>query len=67
MSLPLQGSHFRKLRDYIMGRVRCVKPKGDAVSTTKTVRNKVVKKSKVSVLHRLSKGGIEGRTRVLPQ
>jgi hypothetical protein len=24
---PLQGSHFRKLRDYIMGRVRCVKPK----------------------------------------
>ena len=29
---PLQGSHFRKLRDYIMGRVRCVKLKGDAVS-----------------------------------
>ncbi len=24
---PLHGSHFRKLRDYIMGRVRCVKPK----------------------------------------
>ena len=34
---PLQGSHFRKLRDYIMGRVRCVKPKGDAGSVTKTV------------------------------
>jgi hypothetical protein len=38
---PLQGSHFRKLCDYIMGRVWCVKPKGDAGSTTKTVRKKV--------------------------
>ena len=35
---PLQGSHFRKLRGYIMGRVRSVKPKGDAGSITKTVR-----------------------------
>lgn len=45
---PLQGSHFRKLRDYIMCRVRCVKPKGNAVSdsTSKTVRKKVVKKTK---------------------
>ena len=43
---PLQGSHFRKLRDYIMGRVRCFKPKGDAVSTSETVRKKAVKKSK---------------------
>ena len=43
---PLQGSHFRKLRDYIMGRVRCVKPKGDAGSTSKTVRNKVVRQEK---------------------
>jgi hypothetical protein len=33
---PLQGSHFRKLRDYIMGRVRCVKPKADGVSMVKT-------------------------------
>ena len=64
---PLQGSHFRKLRDYIMGRVRCVKPKGDAVSTTKTVRKMVVKKSKVSGLRRSAKGGIGGRTRILPQ
>ncbi len=29
---PLHGSHFRKLIDYIMGRVRCVKPKTVAVS-----------------------------------
>jgi hypothetical protein len=59
---PLQGSHFRKLRDYIMGRVRCVKPKADGVSVvkTKTAKKKVArKKSKV--------GGIKGRTKVLAQ
>jgi hypothetical protein len=27
MTKPLQGSLFRELRDYIMGRVRCIKPK----------------------------------------
>ncbi len=58
---PLQGSHFRKLRDYIMGRVRCVKPKADGVSVAKarTAKKKVAKKSKV--------GRIRGRTRVLAQ
>ena len=30
-----RGSHFRKLRDYIMGRVRCVKPKGEISVKTK--------------------------------
>jgi hypothetical protein len=55
----LQGSHFRKLRDYIMGRVRCVKPKGDAVS-------KKVVKTKVSGLRHSAKGGIGGR-KILPQ
>ncbi len=64
---PLQGSHFRKLRDYILGRVRCVKLKGDAISTTMAVRKKVVKKSKVSGLHCSVKGGIRGRTRILSQ
>jgi hypothetical protein len=52
---PLQGSHFRKLRDYIMGRVRCVKPKADGVGVAKakTAKKKVArKKSKV--------GGIRG-------
>jgi hypothetical protein len=29
---PLQGSQFRELRDYIMGRVRCIKPKADVIS-----------------------------------
>jgi hypothetical protein len=59
---PLQGSHFRKLRDYIMGRVRCVKPKADGVSVvkTKTAKKKAArKKNKV--------GGIKGRTKVLAQ
>ena len=55
---PLQGSNFRKLCDYIMSRVRCVKPKGDAGSISKTVTKKVKKKVKV---------GIKGCTRVLPR
>jgi hypothetical protein len=42
----LQGSHFRKLRDYIMGRVRCVKPKADGVgmAKAKTDKKKVARK-----------------------
>jgi hypothetical protein len=44
---PLQGSHFRKLRDYIMGRVWCVKPKADAFSIGKGAKKKVAKKSNV--------------------
>ena len=31
MTKPLQGSHFKRLRDYIMGKVRCVKPNGARV------------------------------------
>ncbi len=44
----MQGSHFRKLRDYIMGRVRCVKPKADGVSVvkTKTAKKKVARKKR---------------------
>jgi hypothetical protein len=61
---PLQGSHFRKLRDYIMGRVRCVKPKADAVSIGKAAKKKVAKKSKVSGLRCSTVGGIKGRTRI---
>ncbi len=64
---PLQGSHFRKLRDYIMGRVGCVKPKGDAFSISKMVRKKVAKKCKVSGLHQSAKGDIRGHTRILQQ
>ena len=32
MTKPLQGSQFRELRDYIMGRVRCIKPEADVIS-----------------------------------
>jgi hypothetical protein len=43
---PLQGSHFRKLRDYIMGRVRCVKPKADAVSIGKATKKKLLRRTR---------------------
>ena len=33
MTTPLQGSHFKRLRDYIMGKVHCVKPNGAKVAT----------------------------------
>jgi hypothetical protein len=59
---PLQGSHFRKLRDYIMGRLRCVKPKADAASIRKVAKKKV---ARVSRLRRSIVGGIKGRTKSL--
>ncbi len=64
---PLQGSHFRKLRDYIMGRVRCVKPKANAVSIGKAAKKKLAKKSKVSGFCHSTVGGIKGCTRILAQ
>ncbi len=49
MSKPLQGSLFIELRDYIMGRVRCIRPKSDVVSLgRKKASKKLVKKSKVN-------------------
>jgi hypothetical protein len=32
MTKPLQGNELRELRDYIMSRVRCNKPKADVIS-----------------------------------
>jgi hypothetical protein len=64
---PLEGSHPRKLRDYIMGRVRCIKPKADAGSMGKATKKKVAKKSKVSGLRCSTVGSIKGRTRILAQ
>jgi hypothetical protein len=64
---PLQGSHFRKLREYIMGRVRCAKPKADAGSTGEAAKKKVAKKSNVSGLRCSTVGGIKGRIRNLAQ
>jgi hypothetical protein len=40
MTKPIQGSHFRHLRDYIMGRVYSSKPKMEAVSVNKNFNNK---------------------------
>jgi hypothetical protein len=50
-----------------MGRVRCVKPKADAVSIGKAAKKKVAKKSKVRGLRRSTVGSIKGRTRILAQ
>jgi hypothetical protein len=48
-TVAVQGSLFRELRDYIMGRVRCIRPKSDVVSLgRKKASKKLVKKSKVN-------------------
>jgi hypothetical protein len=39
MTKPIQGSHFRHLRDYIMGRVHSSKPKMEVVSIDKKINN----------------------------
>jgi hypothetical protein len=39
MTMPIQGSHFRHLRDYIMGRVCSSKPKMEAVNVDKKINN----------------------------
>jgi hypothetical protein len=46
---PLQGSQFRNLRHYIMGRVHSMKLKGNMNSADKkTNKNDVTKKSKMN-------------------
>jgi hypothetical protein len=40
MTKPIQGSHFRHLRDYIMGRICSSKPKMEAVNVDKEINNK---------------------------
>jgi hypothetical protein len=45
MTKPIQCSHFRHLRDYIMGRVCSSKPKMEAVNIDKKINNN---KKKVS-------------------
>jgi hypothetical protein len=39
MTKPIQGSHFRHLRDYIMGRVHSGKPRMEAVCGDKEINN----------------------------
>jgi hypothetical protein len=46
MTKPLQGNQFRELKDCIMGRVRCIKPKADVIGLGRTKPSKrLVKKS----------------------
>jgi hypothetical protein len=40
MTKPIQGSHFRHLRDNIIGRVHSCKPKMEAVNIDKKINNK---------------------------
>jgi hypothetical protein len=40
MTQPIQGSHLRHLRDYIMGRVCSSKPKMEAINIDKKINNK---------------------------
>jgi hypothetical protein len=40
MTKPIQGSHFRQLRDYILERVCSSKPKMEAVSIDKNINKK---------------------------
>jgi hypothetical protein len=65
---PLQGSLFRELRDYIMGRVRCIRPKTDVVSLgRKKASKKLVKKSKVNGKRRITVTGSKKCTKVMTQ
>jgi hypothetical protein len=53
MTKPIQSSHFRHLRDYIMGRVCSSKPKMEAVRVDKKINNrnkKVNVKSRIMVV-----------------
>jgi hypothetical protein len=68
MTKPLQGSLFKKLRDYIMGRVRCIKPKTDVVSLgQKKASKKLVKKSKVNGKRRITVTGSKKCAKVMSQ
>jgi len=68
MTKPLQVSLFRELRDYIMSRVRCIKPKTDVVSLgQQKASKKLVKKSKVNVKCRITVTGSKKCAKVMAQ
>ncbi len=50
MTKPLQGCHFRTLRDYIMGRVRSTRPNNNVIKVVKqdgrTTYTKLIKKTR---------------------
>jgi hypothetical protein len=67
MTKPLQGSHFRNLRDYIMGRVCSTKPKHDVISVGKKTNKAVTKKSKMSGKSRITMTGSKRQVKLLAQ
>ncbi len=68
MTKPLQGSQFRELRDYIMGRVRCIQPKADVISLGhKKSCKKHVTKSNANGKHHIAVTGNKSRAKVLKQ
>jgi hypothetical protein len=48
MTKPLQGSHFRNLRVYIMGKVRNAKPNNDVTKTVSRTSSKLNKIGKMT-------------------
>jgi hypothetical protein len=57
---------FKKLRDYIMGRVRCIEPKTGVVSLGwKKASKKLVKKSKVNGKRRITVTGSKKCAKVM--
>jgi hypothetical protein len=58
MTNPLQGSQFRELRDYIMCRVRYIKPKADVISQgCKKPSKMLFKKSNTNGKRRITVSG----------
>jgi hypothetical protein len=67
MTKPLQGSCFRNLRDYIMGRVRSTKPKHNVISVGKKTNMAVTKKSKVNGKSSITMTGSKRQVKLLAQ
>jgi hypothetical protein len=67
MTKPLQGSHFRNLRDDIMGRVCSTKPKHHVISVGKKTNKAVTKKSKVNGKSRITITGSKRQVKLLAQ
>jgi hypothetical protein len=67
MTKPLQGSHFKNLRDCIMGRVRSTKPKHDVILVGKKTNKAFTKKSKVNGKSCITMTGSKHRVKLLAQ
>jgi hypothetical protein len=67
MMKPLQGSHFKNLRNYIMGRVCSTKSKHDVISVGKKTNKAVTKKSKVNSKSRIMMTGSKRQVKWLEQ